>query len=198
MVQEFGREGVLPYSSFFASNMPFNAPLPGLACQWLISSIVMICAPPGDAYLFMLNREWSSLRHALSVILHYFSNARDSFVISFGRHKRRCCSRTCPIVHSRISFLELETTSTRTQMDCGVLHAFKPVSCHRAFGSSRSRNPALFPSALLGTWLLSSSCPLCLLTLRSLMSPLHIRYLCLVWLIGILGVSGFPVDMAIV
>jgi hypothetical protein len=62
VVQEFGREGVLPYSSFFASNMPFNAPLAGLAWQWLISSIVMICAPPGDAYLFMLNREWSTLR----------------------------------------------------------------------------------------------------------------------------------------
>ncbi|KIM74112.1 hypothetical protein PILCRDRAFT_801430 [Piloderma croceum F 1598] len=55
LVQEFGREGILPYSSTFASSMPFNAPFSGLACQWLISSIVMICAPPGDAYLFMLN-----------------------------------------------------------------------------------------------------------------------------------------------
>jgi hypothetical protein len=60
VVQEFGREGILPYSSTFASNVPFNvpfnAPFSGLACQWLVSSIVMVCAPPGDAYLFMLNR----------------------------------------------------------------------------------------------------------------------------------------------
>lgn len=56
VVQEFGREGILPYSSTFANNMPFNAPFSGLASQWLVSSIVMICAPPGDAYLFMLNR----------------------------------------------------------------------------------------------------------------------------------------------
>ena len=41
---------------YIPNNMPFNAPFSGLASQWLVSSIVMICAPPGDAYLFMLNR----------------------------------------------------------------------------------------------------------------------------------------------
>ncbi|KAG0706668.1 APC amino acid permease [Suillus ampliporus] len=55
VVQELGREGVLPFSSFFASNKPFNAPLSGLFAQWLISAIVMTAAPPGDAYLFIVN-----------------------------------------------------------------------------------------------------------------------------------------------
>lgn len=56
VVQEFAREGVVPYSSVVSSNKPFNAPLPGLAWQWVVSTLVMFCAPPGDAYLFLLNR----------------------------------------------------------------------------------------------------------------------------------------------
>ncbi|OJA08874.1 hypothetical protein AZE42_01735 [Rhizopogon vesiculosus] len=55
VVQELGREGVLPFSSFFASNKPFHAPLAGLFAQWLISATTMVAAPPGDAYLFMVN-----------------------------------------------------------------------------------------------------------------------------------------------
>ncbi|KAH7882813.1 APC amino acid permease [Phlebopus sp. FC_14] len=55
VVQELGREGVLPYSSFFASNKPFNAPLAGLFTQYLISVLVATLAPPGDAYLFIVN-----------------------------------------------------------------------------------------------------------------------------------------------
>ncbi|KAG2354975.1 amino acid/polyamine transporter I [Suillus spraguei] len=55
VVQELGREGVLPLSSFFASNKPFNTPLSGLFTQWLVSMIIMAAAPPGDAYLFIVN-----------------------------------------------------------------------------------------------------------------------------------------------
>ncbi|KAH7910143.1 APC amino acid permease [Hygrophoropsis aurantiaca] len=55
VTQELGREGVLPYSSFFSSNKPFNAPLAGLFAQWLVSVITMLGAPPGDAYLFIVN-----------------------------------------------------------------------------------------------------------------------------------------------
>jgi hypothetical protein len=56
VVQELGREGVLPCSSFFASNKPFNAPFAGLFEIWLVSGIMMAAAPPGDAYLFIVNR----------------------------------------------------------------------------------------------------------------------------------------------
>jgi hypothetical protein len=55
VVQELGREGVLPFSSFFASNKPFNAPFAGHFAQWLISAVVIVAAPPGDAYLFIVN-----------------------------------------------------------------------------------------------------------------------------------------------
>ena len=55
VVQELGREGVIPFSSFFASNKPFNAPFGGLFVQWLVSTIMMVATPPGDAYLFIVN-----------------------------------------------------------------------------------------------------------------------------------------------
>ncbi|KAJ8586141.1 amino acid transporter [Rhizopogon salebrosus TDB-379] len=55
VIQELGREGVLPCSSFFASNKPFNAPFAGLFEIWLVSGIMMAAAPPGDAYLFIIN-----------------------------------------------------------------------------------------------------------------------------------------------
>ena len=42
VVQELGREGVLPFSSFFASNKPFNAPLAGLFEQWFVTSSLVL------------------------------------------------------------------------------------------------------------------------------------------------------------
>lgn len=59
VIQELGREGVLPYASFFASNRPFNAPLAGLFTQYIVSCIFMLAPPPGDAYLFMISRKFS-------------------------------------------------------------------------------------------------------------------------------------------
>ncbi|KAF9240469.1 APC amino acid permease [Melanogaster broomeanus] len=55
LVQELGREGILPYSSFFASNKPFDTPLAGLSTQYLSSVLLMAFAPAGDAYLFLVN-----------------------------------------------------------------------------------------------------------------------------------------------
>ena len=54
LVQELGREGILPFSRLWASNRPFNAPLAGLFEHWLVSVIVMLAPPPGDAYNFLL------------------------------------------------------------------------------------------------------------------------------------------------
>lgn len=54
LVQELGREGVLPFSRFWASNWPFNAPLAGLFEHWVVSVIIMLAPPPGDAYDFIL------------------------------------------------------------------------------------------------------------------------------------------------
>ncbi|THU97670.1 high-affinity methionine permease [Dendrothele bispora CBS 962.96] len=53
--QELGREGVLPWSKFWASNKPFNSPLAGLALQWAVTLIIILAPPGGDAYSFLLN-----------------------------------------------------------------------------------------------------------------------------------------------
>ncbi|KAF2718141.1 putative methionine permease [Polychaeton citri CBS 116435] len=55
LVQELGREGILPFSRFWASNRPFNAPLAGLFEHWVVSVIIMLAPPPGDAFNFILN-----------------------------------------------------------------------------------------------------------------------------------------------
>lgn len=54
LVQELGREGVLPFSKFWASNRPFNAPLAGLFEHWFITAITILAPPAGDAYNFIL------------------------------------------------------------------------------------------------------------------------------------------------
>jgi amino acid transporter len=54
LVQELGREGILPFSRLWASNRPFNAPLAGLFEHWCVSVIIMLAPPPGDAYNFIL------------------------------------------------------------------------------------------------------------------------------------------------
>ncbi|KAJ5526202.1 hypothetical protein N7494_012852 [Penicillium frequentans] len=55
IVQELGREGVLPFSSLFASNWPFNSPAAGLFEHYIVSAIILLAPPPGDAYNFLLN-----------------------------------------------------------------------------------------------------------------------------------------------
>ena len=62
VVQELGREGILPYSWFFASSKPFNAPLAGLFAQYTISMALVIAPPPGDAYHFLINGEEAVVR----------------------------------------------------------------------------------------------------------------------------------------
>ncbi|KAJ6517472.1 APC amino acid permease [Mycena vitilis] len=61
VIQELGREGVVPWSAFFATNKPFGAPLAGLAVLYLISVAMVIVPPPGDAYLFLLSMSSYSL-----------------------------------------------------------------------------------------------------------------------------------------
>jgi hypothetical protein len=54
VVQEIGREGILPFSRLWASNKPFNTPFMGLFEHWLVSVVIMLAPPPGDAYNFIV------------------------------------------------------------------------------------------------------------------------------------------------
>lgn len=60
LVQELGREGVLPFSRIWASNKPCNAPFMGLFEHWLVSVIIILAPPPGDAYNFSKSLLWIS------------------------------------------------------------------------------------------------------------------------------------------
>ncbi|KAF9459045.1 high affinity methionine permease [Collybia nuda] len=72
--QELGREGILPWSKFWGSNRPFNAPLTGLGLHWIVCVILILTLPPGDAYTFIVN----VITYPLSII-----NTAISFGITY-------------------------------------------------------------------------------------------------------------------
>jgi len=55
VIQEIGREGILPYSSFVANNQPFHTPISGFLILCLVSVLTVLLTPVGDAYSFMVN-----------------------------------------------------------------------------------------------------------------------------------------------
>ncbi|EAZ63037.2 very low affinity methionine permease [Scheffersomyces stipitis CBS 6054] len=55
--QEVFREGYLPFSRFMSSNWPFGAPMPTLLLSVSISTLVIIVAPHGDIYNYIVALE---------------------------------------------------------------------------------------------------------------------------------------------
>lgn len=55
--QELAKEGVIPFSRFWASTWPFGAPSAGLLLHFIPSFIVIVAIPFGDAYNFILDLE---------------------------------------------------------------------------------------------------------------------------------------------
>ncbi|CDK28532.1 unnamed protein product [Kuraishia capsulata CBS 1993] len=55
IIQQLGREGILPFPKFFATSRPFNSPFVGLFQHWVVCVITILAPPPGDAYNFILN-----------------------------------------------------------------------------------------------------------------------------------------------
>ncbi|KAH6913157.1 high affinity methionine permease [Coprinopsis sp. MPI-PUGE-AT-0042] len=55
IIRECGRQGVLPYPRFWASTRPFNTPLGPYLLKWLLTVIVIIAPPAGDAFNFIVN-----------------------------------------------------------------------------------------------------------------------------------------------
>ncbi|CAI0642235.1 unnamed protein product [Colletotrichum noveboracense] len=51
--QELAKEGLLPFSRFWASNKPFNAPAASLFLHWIVTVIVLVAPPAGPAYNFI-------------------------------------------------------------------------------------------------------------------------------------------------
>lgn len=55
IIQQLGREGILPFPNFFASSKPFNSPFVGLLQHFIVCVVTIIAPPSSDAYNFILN-----------------------------------------------------------------------------------------------------------------------------------------------
>ena len=52
--QEFAKEGLLPFSSFWASSSPYRTPAAALFLHWFVSVAVIVIPPPGRIYTFLV------------------------------------------------------------------------------------------------------------------------------------------------
>ncbi|EAA61290.1 hypothetical protein AN7243.2 [Aspergillus nidulans FGSC A4] len=55
--QGLAKEGVIPFPTFWASSWPFGSPSAGLLLHFILSVIVIVAIPFGDAYNFILDLE---------------------------------------------------------------------------------------------------------------------------------------------
>ncbi|CAG8399036.1 unnamed protein product [Penicillium salamii] len=55
MLRETGRQGILPYPKFWTSTKPFGTPLGPYIVQWIITVIMIIAPPAGDAFNFIVD-----------------------------------------------------------------------------------------------------------------------------------------------
>ncbi|KAE8449884.1 hypothetical protein EG329_007361 [Mollisiaceae sp. DMI_Dod_QoI] len=53
MIRECGRQGVLPFTSFWASTKPFGTPLGPYIFKWGITTLMILALPAGDAFNFV-------------------------------------------------------------------------------------------------------------------------------------------------
>jgi len=51
--QELAKEGILPFSRFFASDWPLNAPTTAIFLHWLFSVVLILGSSTSDAYTFV-------------------------------------------------------------------------------------------------------------------------------------------------
>lgn len=51
-LRECGRQGVLPWTNFWASTKPFGTPLGPYVFKWGITTLMILAIPTGDAFNF--------------------------------------------------------------------------------------------------------------------------------------------------
>ncbi|KAK2460980.1 hypothetical protein APHAL10511_007450 [Amanita phalloides] len=55
VIRECGRQGVLPFPEFWASTKPFNTPSGPFLLKWILTTIVILAPPAGDAFNFVVD-----------------------------------------------------------------------------------------------------------------------------------------------
>ncbi|KAK0102245.1 hypothetical protein ONS95_005868 [Cadophora gregata] len=71
MIRECGRQGVLPFTGFWAGTRPFGTPLGPYLFMWAITALMILAIPTGDAFNFVAD---------LSVV----PSAAFNFAMAFG------------------------------------------------------------------------------------------------------------------
>ena len=51
-IRECGRQGVLPWTTFWVSTKPFGTPLGPYAVIWTMTALMILAIPAGDAFTF--------------------------------------------------------------------------------------------------------------------------------------------------
>ena len=54
LIRECGRQGVLPYPRFWASTRPFGTPLGPYFVKWVLTLLMILAPPAGDAFNFSM------------------------------------------------------------------------------------------------------------------------------------------------
>ncbi|KAJ7844938.1 high affinity methionine permease [Mycena olivaceomarginata] len=55
VIREIARQGILPYPAFWVSTRPFGTPLTPVLLKWILTVIVIIAPPAGDAFSFLVD-----------------------------------------------------------------------------------------------------------------------------------------------
>jgi hypothetical protein len=146
VVQELGREGILPFSRFWASGKPFNAPLAGLFEHWLVSVIIMLAPPPGDAYNFIL--KYPLFFYPCSTIFTDWRFQRY-LVPTCNRQRFRCCSATLSLPTQFENCLVSTIPSLMASRSSFPAQQYIP--CHCPFCATSQRPECLQKSPVLST-----------------------------------------------
>lgn len=141
MIQELGREGVLPFAALFSSNKPFNAPLAALVTQWVFSCTFVILPPPGDAYLFMISRTFFP-----SLVNDILIRCNNSVLVFPCSHQHTGILWATLIVRSA----RVGPTLPSPETCSGCVLPFECLSCRCAFRASQRGGQNVRAFAVLG------------------------------------------------
>ncbi|RYP61398.1 hypothetical protein DL769_007721 [Monosporascus sp. CRB-8-3] len=81
VIREIGRQGVLPFTSFWVSTKPFGTPLGPYLLKWLMTFVMIVAPPAGDAFTFVVSLK------TYPEGLFYLAMAIGVYLIRY-RHKR--------------------------------------------------------------------------------------------------------------
>jgi amino acid transporter len=81
LIREIGRQGVLPYPNFWVSTKPFGTPIGPYLLKWLVTFIMIVAPPAGDAFQFVV-----SLKTYPEAIFH-FAMAIGLYLIRIRRKR---------------------------------------------------------------------------------------------------------------